>query len=183
MNTQRKSVLGAAGYVLGANGKPVVDQKNAVGGLQLMLRGQAAEDTGMRNSFVNRGIQGSGLQGAAGMDLHIAHGAQSADFGRGLAGQLSGFEQQKQDAGNAYASSLWQAQQQQAESAIANNQFNNPVLPAEQTQQQMPFQTQVMQPAGAQAPINFLNNPQFQAFLKQLFQGGNTPFLGGNLPH
>lgn len=181
LESQRSSIANAAGYIVNKNtGKLSINSKNEVGGLQMMLRGQAQEDTGMRNAFVNRGIQGSGLQGQAGGQLHVQHGAESAQFANSLQGQLGSIQGQIQDAGNQWASAQWQAQRDQAMNAIANNQFNAPILPPEQPQQQPSFNTQVNQPAGG-GNINMLNNPQFMEFLKGLFQSGGHSFIGNGV--
>lgn len=177
---QRKSVLNAAGYT--ARGQ--IDPKNAVGGIQMMMRGQAQEDQGMRSQFVNRGIQGSGLQGQAAGQLYIQHGSESAQFANQLQQTLGSIQNQIQDAGNVWASSKWQAQQQAAANAIANNQYNNPILPPEAPQQQQQtYGTQV----GGGDNINMLNNPAFLDFIRQLLSGGgqlgSKQFLGSGVTY
>lgn len=175
LESQRTSVLNAAGYTSGRGGKGLmVDPKNAVGGIQMMLRGQGQEDAQMSNQFADRGIQG-GLQHAGVTQLHLQHGSESAQFANQLQQTLGGIQSNIQDAGNQWASAQWQAQQEAAASAIANNEFNNPILPPEQARQ--PFGTPAQQPFGAQGDqghINMLNNPAFMEFIKKLFAGGGA---------
>ncbi len=177
LEQQRSSIANQAGYIVDKNtGKLRMSTTNAVGGLQMMLRGQGQEDTQMRNQFVNRGIQGSGLQGQAAGALHTQHGYESAQFGHQLMSSLSGVQNQIQDAGNQYASAKWQSMRDQTLNAIGNNQFNTPVLPPNPNSQAdaqiahdniFGTQTNDMQSNN----INMYNNPQFLDFIRQLFAG------------
>lgn len=177
LEAQRSSIANAAGYLVDPNTHKLrLNTKNEVGGMQMMLRGQAQEDTGMRNQFVNRGIQGSGLQGQAAGQLHVQHGAESAQFANSLQQSLSGIQNQIQDQGDQYAQAKWMEMRNQTMGAIANNQFNNPILPPNPNSEadaairdRNIYGTQT----GGGSNINMFNNPQFLDFIRQLFAGQN----------
>lgn len=135
---QRSGLLRSAGYLgnidssTGAIKNLRVDPRNPYGGYQQMLRSANQQDQAAQYGLQDRGIRG-GLANQTRTELQYQHGAQATQFGTNLQNSIADLQFQQQDAGNTYASAMWQAQQAALQAALAANAFN-PVLTNEQPQ-------------------------------------------------
>jgi hypothetical protein len=121
--SNRSSLLRSYGYTQGAGGALSVDPNNPYGKFQQMLGSQStathhAEDLHRAAGFT------SGYGNAAFDQLRQAQGAEAADLGTGLTGALSDLKDQEQQAAFSRDSALYDAEQQAAQQAIQNQEFN-----------------------------------------------------------
>lgn len=131
INQQRMSTLQQFGYTgqidptTGTITGIAVNPNNPYGNLQMMLRNAALQAQSDQQAAQERGLRG-GLANQAISADKFDFGNQSQQLGTDLENQLSDLQGQQSDAAYTRDSALWNAEQQAAEGAINNGQYDTP---------------------------------------------------------
>lgn len=122
---QRSKSLLHYGYKKGADGTYGVDANNEYGAFQQMLKGESAQTHGLERAQHASGWgEGSGYLGAARDQLGYAQGGEQAQLGQSFQDEMSQIAQGEADAGYNRDEALYQAQEQAAQDAINQQNFN-----------------------------------------------------------
>lgn len=129
LKSKRMSTLHQYGYTgtvdptTGHVGGVKVDPNAPFGLYQQQLHANAVEDVQAQNQMNDRGIFG-GLAHQAETNLRYSHGAAAENLGTSLLDQLSGFDQEQQQAEQALSQAKWAAMLAQIQADIAAGNYN-----------------------------------------------------------
>jgi hypothetical protein len=122
---QRSKSLLHYGYKRGADGSYAVDPNNEYGAFQQMLKGESAQTHSLERAQHASGWgESSGFLGQARDELGYAQGGEQAQLGQGFQDELSQIDQGEADAAYNKDQALYSAQEQAAQDAINQQNFN-----------------------------------------------------------
>jgi hypothetical protein len=124
-NRRSQSML-RYGYTRDAQGNLGVDPNNEYGQYQQMLRGedQQSHQLARAQRASGWGAEGGGYLGAQQDELQHRQGGEQAQLGQAFSGELADISQQEQDAAYGRDAALYTNDQQAAERAIDQGNFN-----------------------------------------------------------
>ena len=158
---QRSDTLLKYGYSQGADGSLGVDANNPYGGYQQMLKNEAGQTQGLERAQAGSGWGGSsGYLGAQRENLQYAQGGEQAQLGQAITGDLAGISEGEQEASYNKNAALYQGQENAAQQAIQNQQYN-PGAAADPVSQAAAAAKGVVQWGGQQ-----MNKAQLTSWLK-----------------
>lgn len=124
LQQRRSQSLLHYGYTRDASGKLNVDPNNEYGAYQQMLRGEDQQSHALDRAQRASGWGGGGYLGQQAEDLQHAQGGDQAQLGQSFADELSGIANDEQDAAFQRDQALYQNEQEAAQRAIDQGNFN-----------------------------------------------------------
>jgi len=143
LQQRRSQSLLHYGYTRDAQGNLSVDPNNEYGAYQQLLRGESGQSHQLDRAQRASGWGGGGYLGAQRDELQHRQGGEQADLGTGLQNELSDIANQEQDAAYNRDAALYTNEQEAAQRAIDQGNFN----PADYSGIDVPYGDQTPPPA------------------------------------